>query len=66
MESPEADSPELLEDARSAFERRDWAAALDGFKAVKGKVEFEPFGRLDRSTLRELAGEAEHLAAFHA
>ena len=32
----------------------------------KGKVELEPFGRLARSDLRALRGEADRLAAFHA
>jgi Winged helix DNA-binding domain len=32
----------------------------------EGRVELEPFGRLDRATLRELRDEAERLAAFHA
>jgi hypothetical protein len=32
----------------------------------KGRVELEPFGRLDRATQRELREEAERLAAFHA
>jgi hypothetical protein len=32
----------------------------------KGRVKAEPFGRLDRSTRRELEEEAERLAAFHA
>jgi hypothetical protein len=41
-------------------------AVAGTWKYVKGKVEFEAFGRLDRSTLRELAAEAERLAAFHA
>jgi ABC-type nitrate/sulfonate/bicarbonate transport system ATPase subunit len=29
-------------------------------------VRLEPFGRLDAATQRELDGEAERLAAFHA
>jgi Winged helix DNA-binding domain len=32
----------------------------------QGRIELEPFGRLDRGTLRELRDEAERLAAFHA
>jgi DNA-binding NarL/FixJ family response regulator len=35
------DSYELLEEARRAFARRDWVAARNGFKAVKGKVELD-------------------------
>lgn len=35
------DASERLEVARRAFERRDWAAARDGFKAVRENVEFE-------------------------
>jgi hypothetical protein len=31
-----------------------------------GRVRLEPFGRLDAATQRELDGEAERLAAFHA
>jgi hypothetical protein len=31
----------------------------------KGRVVLEPFGRIARSVLRELEGEAERLAAFH-
>jgi Winged helix DNA-binding domain len=31
-----------------------------------GRIRLEPFGRLDRSTRRELNDEAERLAAFHA
>ncbi|MGH3007305.1 MAG: winged helix DNA-binding domain-containing protein [Gaiellaceae bacterium] len=32
----------------------------------RGRVQLEPFARLDRATLRELRDEAERLAAFHA
>jgi hypothetical protein len=44
---------------------------VDGFVAgswryEKGKVELAPFRRLGRSELRELRGEADRLAAFHA
>jgi ATP/maltotriose-dependent transcriptional regulator MalT len=35
------DSSELLKEARSAFERRDWGVARDGFKAVREKMELE-------------------------
>jgi hypothetical protein len=32
----------------------------------RGRIELEPFGRLDAATRRALAAEAERLAAFHA
>jgi Winged helix DNA-binding domain len=32
----------------------------------RGRIELEPFGRLDAATRRALGGEAERLAAFHA
>ncbi|MGH2817041.1 MAG: LuxR C-terminal-related transcriptional regulator [Actinomycetota bacterium] len=35
------DSSDLLEEARRAFERRDWAAARDGFKAARERMELE-------------------------
>jgi hypothetical protein len=35
------------------------------WRREKGRVELEPFGRIDRATRRELDAEAERLAAFH-
>jgi hypothetical protein len=32
----------------------------------RGRIELEPFGRLDAATHRALDAEAERLAAFHA
>jgi ATP/maltotriose-dependent transcriptional regulator MalT len=67
VESLTDDSSELLAEARRAFERRDWAAARDGFKAVRGKVELEA---ADYSALGDSAwwlGDIdEALAAFEA
>jgi hypothetical protein len=34
--------------------------------AQRGRIELEPFGRLDAATHRALDAEAERLAAFHA
>jgi hypothetical protein len=36
------------------------------WKLDKGRVKLEPFGRLDKSSRRELEGEGERLAAFAA
>jgi hypothetical protein len=36
------------------------------WKFVRGSIRVEPFGKLDRAVQRELDGEAERLAAFHA
>jgi hypothetical protein len=57
------DSPELLEEARRAFERRDWAAARDGFKALRVKVEleaddFSALGDSGKAVLAEVTSEA--------
>ena len=61
------DPSELLERARSAFERRDWATARDDFKAIGEKVEL---GAADLSALGDSAwwlGDVdEALAAYEA
>jgi Winged helix DNA-binding domain len=36
------------------------------WRHARGRIELEPFGRLDAATRRALAEEAERLAAFHA
>ncbi len=41
-------------------------AVAGAWRYEQGKVALSPFGRLDRATRRELAEEAERLAAFHA
>jgi hypothetical protein len=41
-------------------------AVAGAWRYDKGRVELEPFERLDRGVLRELREEAERLAAFHA
>ena len=48
-----------------------WTFLVDGsvagtWRYEVGRVKLEPFGRLDRTTRRELDEEAERLAAFHA
>ena len=44
--------------SRFVLEDRTW-------KHVDGRVELNPFARLDRSTTRELRAEADRLAALH-
>ena len=41
-------------------------AVAGTWRYERGRVQLEPFARLDRATLRELREEAERLAAFHA
>jgi len=40
-------------------------AVAGTWRYQSGRVELEPFERLDFSVLRELRGEAERLATFH-
>jgi hypothetical protein len=41
-------------------------AVAGTWRSEKGAIDLTPFGRLDAATRRELAAEAERLAAFHA
>jgi hypothetical protein len=41
-------------------------AVAGTWRFEQGAIDFAPFGRLDAAARRELAGEAERLAAFHA
>jgi hypothetical protein len=41
-------------------------AVAGTWRHERGAIELTPFGRLDAAALRELAAEAERLAAFHA
>jgi hypothetical protein len=41
-------------------------AVAGAWRYERGRIELEPYRRLDRAVTRELHDEAERLAAFHA